>query len=112
LLDSILKNSRNDACYERYEDEIRRCYEAKWQVAHPDYTRACKLTVGSRKSAQAVTSMSFMPSKQDWRMRLMKRHAENSISRSPRHISCWSGTANLSVSTRCSSISLPTNHRR
>src|SRR2546421_402130 len=42
LLDFILLNSRNDACYERYEKELQRCKEAEWQVAHPDYIRACK----------------------------------------------------------------------
>jgi hypothetical protein len=42
LLDLILKNSKNDACYDRYEEEIRRCEQSRWQVAHPDYTHGCK----------------------------------------------------------------------
>jgi hypothetical protein len=41
LLDFILLNSRNDACYERYEKEFRRCKEFEWQVAHPHYTNGC-----------------------------------------------------------------------
>jgi hypothetical protein len=42
LLDFILLNSRNDACYERHEKELQRCKEAEWQVAHPDYIDACR----------------------------------------------------------------------
>ena len=42
LLDLILKDSKNDACYDRYEEEVRRCEQSRWQVAHPDYTHGCK----------------------------------------------------------------------
>jgi len=42
LLDFILRNSKNDACHDRYDDEIRRCEQSRWQVAHPDYTHGCK----------------------------------------------------------------------
>jgi hypothetical protein len=51
LLDFILQSSRNDACYDRYEKELQRCKEAEWQVAHPDYIRACKDRAKARLSA-------------------------------------------------------------
>ena len=41
LLDFILLNSRNDACYERHEKELQRCREAEWQVAHPHHINGC-----------------------------------------------------------------------
>ena len=36
------KERDDDYCYRRYDEEIERCEENRWQVAHPDYARACR----------------------------------------------------------------------
>ena len=30
----------SSVAYKRFDEESKRCYQGKWRVAHPDYTRA------------------------------------------------------------------------